>query len=94
MVGGWYESDRSERQMNVFLHKLFSVNYARRFKYHLEKEDARSSKCAAVRRKSTRGSGEGKDNSTDHSHSPLAAREGGNVHEAAQEMSPTHSPIA
>ena len=23
------ESDRSERQMNVFLHKLFSVNYAR-----------------------------------------------------------------
>ena len=30
------ESDRSERQMNVFLHKLFSVNYARRFVYHLE----------------------------------------------------------
>ena len=40
------ESDRSERQMNVFLHAWFSVNYARMVCIILQ--ESRLCKCKAV----------------------------------------------
>ena len=71
------ESDRSERQMNVFLNKLFSVNYARYSSIILENSGRVQQRAASQLG----------DTMEEHSHSPLAARESRNVNEAAKTVS-------